>query len=98
MSDKNSRWPICRQVEQRERRTERMIERLGVEPAALVRLRQGDVYADVRQACFECRNSDRCRLWLEMVDPQTSEPDFCPNLKTFVDCRRLDQLFIRKGK
>ena len=29
--------------------------------------------------CFECENSDYCRVWLEAVDPGVMPPDFCPN-------------------
>lgn len=88
MPVKICRWPVCRQVAQRERRTEQMIERLCVDAGALVRMEQGDTFAEVRLRCFECSHSRECRNWLDRGGATCREPWFCPNLKTFLDCRR----------
>ena len=90
-------WPIIRQVHDRSRRTEQMIDRLGVDAAALARRHNGESFADVQRICFDCRNSYLCRRWLESDRSENSEPEFCPNLKTFLACQRVDQLH-NKGK
>lgn len=88
MQDNICRWPVCRQVAQRERRTEHMMERLGVDAGALVRMRQGETFADVRRKCFECSYSRECRIWLDNNGVSDGEPQFCPNFKTFLECLR----------
>jgi len=83
-------WPMYRRVERQARRMHEMMERLGVDPAALVRLRRGDAYAEARALCLFCGASDTCLRWLD--DPSTAaRPEFCPNLPLFEACRRRPQ-------
>lgn len=80
---------MFRRVERRARRTQDMMDRLDVDPLKLARLERGQAYAEARQRCLECGTSDRCLRWLEMEQAGNSLPDFCPNLKVFLRCRRL---------
>ena len=88
MPDPNFNWPIFRRVERRARRTQDMMERLDVDPLALVRLRQGEAYAEARQQCLMCGTSDKCLRWLEEEHTPDDVPEFCPNARIFVACRR----------
>ena len=79
---------MFRRVERRARRTQDMMERLDVDPLALVRLRQGEAYAEARRQCLMCGTSDKCLRWLQTEHPPDAVPDFCPNARIFVACRR----------
>jgi len=89
MADDRQRWPMFRRVERRARRTQDMITRLDVDPLALARLQRGEAYAEARKRCLECGTSDKCLRWLELDQPGRELPDFCPNLKVFLRCRRV---------
>ncbi|HUS95366.1 MAG TPA: DUF6455 family protein [Hyphomicrobiaceae bacterium] len=94
-------WPMYRRVERQAVRLHQMMERLGVNPGRMARLRNGDGYAEARSVCLYCGTSDRCLRWLDRQEPpdgQTTitagkaggpgnEPEFCPNLAAFNACR-----------
>lgn len=84
------RWPICRQVHERARRTRCMIDRLEIDASALARDHDGDIYAGVHRTCFECCHSNQCRRWLLLNEP--TAPEFCPNLKVFLRYRKRPNL------
>ena len=65
-----------------------MMERLDVDPLALVRLSQGEAYAAARRQCLTCGTSDKCLRWLEAEHLPGTVPEFCPNLRIFAACRR----------
>ncbi len=77
-----------RSVERQAVRMHQMMCRLDVDPAALIRLRRGETYAEARSRCLSCAASGDCLRWLSGGDLETESPDFCPNLQTFYPCRR----------
>lgn len=81
-------WTLFRNVERQARRMNEMMERLDVAPAALARLRQGDVYAEARNLCLFCGTSDTCLRWLDAPAQSSKRPEFCPNLPLFEACSR----------
>ncbi|MGI9422988.1 MAG: DUF6455 family protein [Hyphomicrobiaceae bacterium] len=89
MSQERSRWPMFRRVERRAKRTHDMIRRLNVDPLRLVRLGQGAAYAEAQERCLHCGSSDKCLRWLTEEPPTDALPDFCPNLRLFLRCRRV---------
>ena len=82
------RSPMARRVERQARRMHDMMRRLDVDPAALVRLRQGEAYAQARSRCLSCGTSDKCLRWLDESPQAGKRPDFCPNLSLFDACKR----------
>lgn len=85
----NMAWPMHRRVEGQAIRMREMMDRLNVDPAALVRLRSGDVYAEARARCLFCGTSDLCLRWLRGESRQDRSPDFCLNLSVFRSCARV---------
>jgi len=80
------RWAKSKTVERRATRMHQMMERLRVDVLILVRLRNGDAYAEARSRCLRCENSCVCLLWLDKGGPNP-RPDFCPNLEFFNACK-----------
>ena len=80
-------WGMHRTVERQATRLQKMMDRLDVDAVALVRLRQGDVYAKARSTCLLCHESETCLRWLDQGD---GTPDFCPLLDIFKACRKID--------
>lgn len=80
------RWAISRTVERRATRMHQMMERLSVDARTLVRLRDGDAYAEAHSRCLQCADGGACLLWLDKGGPEAS-PDFCPNLEFFDACK-----------
>jgi hypothetical protein len=54
-----------RRVERQAIRMHEMLDRLDVDPVALVRLQNGDAYAGARSLCLFCGASDKCLRWLD---------------------------------
>ncbi len=69
-------------------RVHRMMCRLDVDPAALIRSRHGETYAEARSKCLSCAASGDCLRWLDGCTLEAGSPDFCPNLQTFYPCKR----------
>lgn len=81
-------WPRFRHVERQARRLSDMIEKLDVDTLSLIRLRQGNAYAEARTKCLHCTNAAECLEWLENW-PNGGEPAaFCPIISLLQDCRR----------
>lgn len=81
-------WPRFRHVERQARRLNDMIEKLDVDTLSLIRLRQGDAYAEARTKCLHCTNAAECLEWLENW-PNGGEPAaFCPIITLLEGCRR----------
>jgi len=80
--------PMHRRVERRASRMHAMMQRLDVEPSALMRLRRGEAYAEARARCICCGTSDKCLRWLDEQAPVNKRPEFCPNLSLFEACGR----------
>jgi len=92
------RWAMSRTVERRATRMHQMMERLSVDACTLVRLRNGDAYAEARSRCLQCVDGGTCLLWLDKGGPEAL-PDFCPNLEFFGACKihALRSLAARHG-
>jgi len=81
-------WLMHRHVERQAIRMHEMLDRLDVDPVALVRLRNGDAYAGARSLRLFCGTSDKCLRWLDGYSRPDRSPDFCPNLRVFEACKR----------
>jgi hypothetical protein len=66
---------------------DRMIERVGVNPAVIARLDRGMTWYAARTRCIECTHVRECRAWVDGSAPGTAPPDFCPNAKLFQSCK-----------
>ncbi len=85
---KSKTWPVTHHVENRARRLNDMVARVGTDPMRLVRLRQGDAYRDARKICIECHHAVTCLTWLEAPRESATTPDFCPNFPVFDRLKR----------
>jgi len=88
---------ITKTVERRAIRMHQMMERLRVDPHALIRLRNGEAYAEARSTCFRCEDSNLCLLWLDKRAPDV-RPDFCPNVEFFNACKVYASRFSRSRR
>jgi hypothetical protein len=79
---------MFRRVERQALRMHATMERLGVDPVALARFRQGDAYAEARALCLFCAASERCLRWLDDPTQASTRPEFCPSLLLFEACKR----------
>jgi Family of unknown function (DUF6455) len=66
---------------------DRMIDRVGVNPAVVARLDRGMTWYAARTRCIECSHSRECRAWVDGTAAGTAPPDFCPNGKLFESCQ-----------
>jgi len=80
-------WALHRTVERQASRMHEMMKRLDVDALALVRQKNGEVYAKARSRCLFCQESARCLRWLD--GKSGGGPDFCPVLHCFDACRRV---------
>jgi hypothetical protein len=80
------RLAMSRTVERRATRMHQMMQRLQVDILTLVRLRDGEAYAEARSRCVRCEDGCVCLLWLDRGGPNDG-PDFCPNLEFFNACK-----------
>ena len=76
----------CRTVERRATRMHPMMDRLHVDILALVRLKNGDAYAEARWRCLQCEEGSTCLRWLDKGSPKEGA-GFCPNQEIFNACR-----------
>ncbi len=80
--------PVDRSVERQAIRMRQMMDRLDVDPALLVRSRNGETYAEALSRCLKCVDSTECLRWLDGYLALEDGPGFCPNLKIFHPCRK----------
>lgn len=66
---------------------DRMIDRVGVNPAVVARLDRGMTWYAARTRCIECSHSRECRAWVDGTAAGTAPPDFCPNGRLFESCQ-----------
>jgi hypothetical protein len=81
-------WPMFRTVERQAIRMAKMMEKLGVDPLKLVRLRRGEAYSEARTKCLHCANVQECLPWLDADPPSTKAPSFCANVEVFEQCKK----------
>jgi len=63
-----------------------MMERLGLDPAAVARHRLGFVVSSAVKTCQACPSGDVCRDWLLRATPTLQKaPAFCPNAGRFAE-------------
>ena len=58
-------WTLHCTVERQASRMHEMMKRLDVDALALVRQKNGEVYAEARSRCLLCHESVRCLRWLD---------------------------------
>jgi hypothetical protein len=78
---------MARNGERRATRMGAMIERLDVDPGALVRVRAGEAVAEARTKCLNCAKVSDCLRWLDAA-PSSDPPLFCSNLPLFEVLKR----------
>ena len=81
--DRLDRYPEDRQIERRASRMREMLDRLGVDTAALLRSGGGCVFAAAQQRCLACREVSECLAWLDGRRQGDDMSAFCPNASTF---------------
>lgn len=85
------RWPLANQVDRRARLLDRIIERLGIEPAAAARRDDGRAIAEARTACLHCPDAQTCEAWLNAARGGLPvPPPSCPNRSFFKRFARTD--------
>jgi hypothetical protein len=66
---------------------DRVMERIGVDPASAARVDRGMAWYEARSRCIACCDERACRAWLECPDPPTALPRSCANAEFFRRCR-----------
>jgi hypothetical protein len=81
--------PMLNRVLRQAELMDRMMERLGVDPAAAARLENGMAWYEARSQCIACHNERNCQEWLKLAPPKPSNgpPDFCGNSAFFRRCK-----------
>ena len=89
MSDFCYSRPMLNRVLHQAELMDRMIERLGVNPAAAARLEKGMAWYEARSQCIACHNEGKCQEWLKRapVEPSDEPPGFCANFAFFRRCK-----------
>jgi Family of unknown function (DUF6455) len=68
---------------------DRVIERVGVNPAVAARVDRGVAFYEARTKCISCCLEQECRKWLEQRPVEPPGPaDFCPNAEFLRYCAR----------
>ena len=57
---------------------DRMIDRVGVNPAVVARLDRGMTWYAARTRCIECSHSRECRAWVAGTKEGNTHTNFCP--------------------
>ncbi len=76
-----------RAVERRAVRMRQMMDRLNVDLVALLRIKDGDAYAEARSKCLLCTQSSQCLRWLDRDSSEDTPPDFCPLFGLLSSCK-----------
>ncbi len=74
---------------------DRMIERMELDPAEVVRLHGGRAWYEARSRCIACQSERQCRDWLAQAPPRSQPPVFCPGVQFF---RRYDDANRKCGE
>jgi hypothetical protein len=88
MSDFCYSRPMSKRVMRQAELMDRMMERLGINPAAAVRLEKGTIWYEARSRCIACHRERQCQDWLKRApsEPPMDPPDFCQNSAFFRRC------------
>ena len=87
MSDFCHDWPVYNRVFRQAELMDRMLASLGASPSIAVRRDSGMAWYEARTRCIDCVHEHQCRAWMEIEQAASTEPDFCPNMQFFLDCR-----------
>jgi len=66
---------------------DRVMERIGIDPAAAVRVDRGTAWYEARTRCIACCDERECRAWLASSNAPTALPPSCSNAEFFRRCR-----------
>jgi hypothetical protein len=80
--------PMLNRVLQQAELMDRMMGRLGVNPAVGARLENGMAWYEARSRCIACDSDRQCREWLKRPpgEPAMAPPGFCHNATFFHRC------------
>ena len=79
-------WPMHSRVFRQAELMDRMMARVGVNPAVAARVDQGAAWFEARTNCISSCHEHVCRNWLERSERLSMPPDFCPNAEFFRSC------------
>lgn len=91
MSDFCYSRPMLDRVFRQAELMDRVMERLGVDPAMAARVERGMAVYEARTKCISCSHERECRHWLEGSVVRAGPADFCPNadfMRYCADVRR----------
>ena len=88
MSEPEPRWPMFLRVWRRATLIDRVIDKLGLDLVAAVRLDKGDAYREACANCQTCSVVRACRHLLDSVEPTSVSLGNCPNLQYYERCGR----------
>lgn len=84
MSDLCYSFPIFNRVLAQAELMDRMIEKVGVSPLALIRCDGGASWLEARTRCIDCLSEQACRAWLASDSADAPDaPQLCPNAQFF---------------
>ena len=87
MSDLCFSRPMLRRILDHADLLDRMLERVGVDPAAAVRADRGMAWYEARSRCIGCIREQNCRTWQLGSETAAAAPEFCPNAHFFRRCK-----------
>jgi hypothetical protein len=89
MSDFCYGRPTVNRVLRQAELMDRMLQRLGVDPAVAARLENGMAWYEARSQCIDCHSEPQCKEWLKRapVEPSIEPPAFCHNFAFFRRCK-----------
>ena len=87
MSDFHHDWPVYNRVFRQAELLDRMLARMGASPSIVVRRDSGMAWCEARTRCINCVHEHQCRAWMETDETTGTEPEFCPNMQFFLECR-----------
>ncbi len=86
MSDFCFSWPMLNRILRQAKLMDRMMSRLGVNPAVAVRIDRGATFYEARRRCIDCRWVGACRDWLTSSEAPPASAKFCRNAAFFEEC------------
>ncbi len=88
MSDFCYSRPMLDRIFRQAELMDRMMERVGVDPAAAARVDRGMAWYEARTRCIACCSDRQCRDWLACSETSAvlEPPEFCRNGEFFRRC------------
>jgi hypothetical protein len=90
MSDLCYSRPMLNRIFRQAELMDRMMERVGVDPATAARLDKGMALYEARTRCIACCSERKCLDWLGRPPAEgcSDPPEFCHNAEFFRSCRQ----------